>query len=117
MANPKYQVVNLSQLPGIECSCGTAHRAFTDDHSLPLTIHRTEISATAERHYHRVLTEIYCVLECGHDAHMELDGDRVAVGPGICVLIPPGVRHRAVGPMTVLIVVTPKFDPADEWFD
>jgi hypothetical protein len=27
------------------------------------------------------------------------------------------VRHRAIGRMQVLIVVYPKFDPADEWFD
>ena len=33
------------------------------------------------------------------------------------VLIPPGVRHRAVGRMTILNVVVPPFDPADEWFD
>ena len=33
---------------------------------------------------------------------------------GTCVLIPPGVVHRAVGKMTVLIVVFPKFDPNDE---
>jgi hypothetical protein len=33
------------------------------------------------------------------------------------VLIPPGVRHRAVGRMTILNMVVPPFDPADEWFD
>jgi hypothetical protein len=27
------------------------------------------------------------------------------------------VRHRAVGRMTILNVVVPPFDPADEWFD
>ena len=36
------------------------------------------------------------------------------VAPGTCIFIPPGVRHRAVGEMTVLIVVLPKFDPDDE---
>jgi hypothetical protein len=35
----------------------------------------------------------------------------------MCVLIRPGVRHRAVGKMQVLIVVLPKFDASDEWFD
>ena len=44
-------------------------------------------------------------------------GAPVAVGPGTVVLIPPGVRHRAVGRMTLLNVVMPPFDPADEWFD
>jgi hypothetical protein len=27
------------------------------------------------------------------------------------------VRHRAIGRMRVLIVVLPKFNPDDEWFD
>ena len=48
---------------------------------------------------------------------MELDGESVAVRPGVAVLIPPGVRHRAVGRMTILNVVAPPFDPDDEWFD
>jgi hypothetical protein len=32
-------------------------------------------------------------------------------------MIPPGVRHRGIGRMRVLIVVFPKFDDADEFFD
>lgn len=48
---------------------------------------------------------------------MELDGQRLPIGVGQCVLIPPGVRHRAIGNMTVLVIVYPKFDPRDEWFD
>ena len=31
------------------------------------------------------------------------------------VLIPPGVRHRAAGRMTILRVVLPSFEPADKW--
>jgi hypothetical protein len=41
----------------------------------------------------------------------------MAVGPGGAVLIPPRVRHRAMGRMTILDIVVPPFDPADEWFD
>jgi hypothetical protein len=32
-------------------------------------------------------------------------------------MVRPFTRHRAVGKMRVLIVVMPKFDPDDEWFD
>ncbi|MFO0845247.1 MAG: hypothetical protein U0797_23170 [Gemmataceae bacterium] len=39
------------------------------------------------------------------------------VRPGSAVMIPPGVRHRAVGRMKILNVVAPPFDPADEWFE
>ena len=48
---------------------------------------------------------------------VELDGERMAVGPGGAAPIPPGVRHRAVGRLSILNVVIPPFDPADEWFD
>jgi mannose-6-phosphate isomerase-like protein (cupin superfamily) len=113
----RYQVVDFSQVPGVACPCGTAHRAFADVPDFPGTIHVTDVSADARLHYHRRLTETYYVLECAQGASIELDGDVVPVRPGVCILIPPGVRHRAVGPMRVLIVVLPKFDPADEWFD
>ena len=68
-------------------------------------------------HYHREHTEIYYILECAAGAAIELDGERVMVGMGHAVMIPPGVRHRAVGRMTILNIVVPPFDPADEWFD
>jgi mannose-6-phosphate isomerase-like protein (cupin superfamily) len=112
-----YRVVDFAQVPGVPCPCGTARRAFADVADFPGTVHVTDIAADARTHYHRRLTETYFVLECGEGAVMQLDGKEVPVRPGVCVLIPPGVRHRAVGPMKVLILVLPKFDPADEWFD
>jgi len=83
----------------------------------PGTIHRTEISEAAQLHYHKRLTETYYFLECGPDAQMQLDDQIIPVKPGMCIMIRPGVRHRAIGRMRVLIVVLPKFDPEDEWLD
>jgi len=116
MSQPKkkYCLVDFDDLPGVRCPCGTARRAFGDVSAFPGTIHRTEISTEAKPHYHRTLTETYYVLECEPDAKMALDEELVPIRPGTCILIPPGVVHRAVGRMTVLIVVFPKFDPADE---
>jgi len=110
----RYRVVRFDQLPGVRCPCGTARRAFADVPDFPATIHRTEITEDAKPHYHRRLTEAYYILQCGPDAKMQLDDELIVVEPGTCVLIPPGVVHRAVGRMTVLIVVFPKFDPTDE---
>jgi mannose-6-phosphate isomerase-like protein (cupin superfamily) len=112
-----YQVVDFNELPGVECPCGTARRAFADVTAFPATVHVTDIAVDSRVHYHRRLTETYFILECQEGATMQLDGEDIPVRPGVCVLIPPGVRHRAVGPMKVLIFVVPKFDPADEWFD
>ncbi len=113
----RYHVADFAHIAGVPCPCGTARRAFADVAEFPGTVHVTEIALDARRHYHRRLTETYYILECGPDARMELDGDTIAVRPGTCIVIPPGVRHRAVGTMKVLILVLPKFDPEDEWFD
>ncbi len=110
-------VVDVAALEPVRCPCGWARRAFADVPDAPASVHRVEIEADARAHHHRDHTEIYYVQECAADAGVELDGVPVAVGPGSAVLIPPGVRHRAVGRMTILNVVVPPFDPADEWFD
>ena len=110
-------MADFAEIPGVTCPCGTARRAFHDVPEFPGTLHVTEISADARLHYHRRLTETYFFLECQPDSQMQLDEDIIPVRQGQCVVIPPGVRHRAIGRMKVLIVVLPEFDPQDEWFD
>lgn len=109
--------MDLTQIPAVACPCGTARRAFADRDEIPGTIHLTEISKDAREHYHQEHTEVYVILQCEHDAAIELDGQRFPVKPLTSILIPPGVRHRAIGQMSVLIVCTPNFDPTDEHFD
>ena len=111
------KVVDFADIPGVPCPCGTARRAFADVPEFPATVHVTSISENARIHYHKKLTETYYFLECGPDAAMHLDGEILPVKQGMCILIPPGVRHSALGVMKVLIVAMPKFDPTDEWFD
>lgn len=112
-----YEVADFAEIAGVSCPCGTARRAFADVADFPGTVHVTEISTEARLHYHKRLTETYYFLECAAGAKMQLDGDLIDVHPGMCVMIRPGTRHRAVGKMKVLIVVFPKFDSDDEWFD
>lgn len=116
ITKPAFELVKFSELPGTPCPCGTARRAFYDADDLPLTVHVTEISVDAKRHFHKSLTETYYFLECDSDAKMELDDETISVTPGTAILIRPGTWHRALGKMKVLIVVHPKFDPSDEWF-
>ena len=112
-----YELVDFAKLPGMPCPCGTARRAFANVPDFPGTIHRTEISADAQLHYHKRLTETYYILDCADDARFQLDDEIIPIRPGQCILIRPGTRHRAIGRMTVLIVVYPKFDADDEWLD
>ena len=114
---PRAERVSLPELPGVPCPCGTARRAFAGAADFPATVHLTTISADAETHHHKVQTEVYVILECGPEAALELDGERLPVRPLDAIRIPPGVRHRAVGEMRVLIVCSPKFDPADEYVE
>jgi mannose-6-phosphate isomerase-like protein (cupin superfamily) len=117
LVQPRARIVDFAGIPGVPCPCGSARRAFADVPDFPATVHVTDISLDAQLHYHKRITETYYFLECQPGARMELDSEAVAVKPGVCILIPPGVRHRALGAMKVLVVAMPKFDPADEWFD
>ncbi|MFT5526234.1 MAG: mannose-6-phosphate isomerase-like protein (cupin superfamily) [Pirellulaceae bacterium] len=112
-----FESVDFANVAGVPCPCGTARRAFAEVADFPGTIHVTEIAADAKLHYHKKLTETYYFLECEADAQMQLENERIDVHPGMCIMIRPGTRHRAIGKMKVLIVVLPKFDPQDEWFD
>ena len=116
-SHPGYELVDFADLPKVACPCGQARRAFAEVDDFPATIHVTEISTDARLHYHKRLTETYYFLDCQPDAKMQLDDQQIDVHPGMCILIRPGTRHRAIGKMKVLIVVQPKFDPEDEWFD
>ncbi len=113
----RWRMADFSSIDGVPCPCGTARRAFSGVSEFPGTLHITDISASARTHYHKRLTETYVFLECGDAAQMELDGELIQVRQHQAIVIPPGVRHRAVGVMQVLIIVFPEFDPTDEWFD
>ena len=112
-----YEVVDFNQMAAVSCPCGQARRAFADTADFPGTVHVTQIEQDARLHYHKRLTEVYFFLECEPNAQMQLEQQLLPVEPGMCVLVRPGTRHRAVGLMKVLIMVLPKFDPEDEWFD
>src|SRR4051812_24713224 len=117
IANLGYELIDFAAIPGTPCPCGTARRAFADVEDFPGTIHVTEIALDNTLHYHKRLTETYYFLECEPGAKMQLNEEVIDVQPGTCIMIRPLTRHRAIGKMKVLIVVYPKFDPDDEWFD
>lgn len=117
----RYRIADLAQIAAVDCPCGQSRRAFADDAAGVASMHVVDITAEARTHYHKRLTEIYYVLE--GSGHIELDGERLPIGPGTAVLIEPGCRHRAIPaaegatPLRILNVPIPAFDPDDEWFD
>lgn len=112
---PHFAVVQLDQLPGVPCPCGTARRAFRDLPNAPASVHLVDIHADARTHHHQRTTEIYVVLE--GEGELELDGQRIPVRPLTAVMIRPGCRHRAIGRLRLLNIPVPAFDPADEHLD
>src|SRR3954468_20306600 len=98
-APPPYEMVDFAHISGVPCPCGTARRAFADVVDFPGTVHRTEISENARLHYHKRLTETYYFLQCEPGAQMQLNDEIFPVHPGMCIMIRPGTRHRAIGRM------------------
>jgi hypothetical protein len=102
-----YEIVDFSVLPGVDCPCGTARRAFADVPDFPGTIHVTEIAAGCAAALSPQVDRDLLFLGVRPDAQMQLDDQIIPVHPGMCILIRPGTRHRAMGRMRVLIVVLP----------
>ena len=115
MSSKRYRIVNTKSLSPTDCPCGTAKRAFTDDPDQVASLHIVDVSQTAKTHYHKIMTEIYYVLE-GH-GQIELDSMRFDIGPGSSIMIKPGCRHRAIGNLKLLNIPIPAFGPQDEYFD
>lgn len=113
---PGYSIRPAADAPTVPCPCGQSTRIVSAADGLGCSFHVTEIRDSV-RHYHRVTAEVYYILD--GTGFMELNGETVAVGPGLVVTIDPGTRHRLwseAGVRTVVVGV-PAFDPADEFFD
>ena len=108
-----YMVRKADQVEGVQCSCATSRRAITGQDNDVASVHVTDISRDSQVHWHKNLTEIYYVLE--GEGILELNGDVIPASPGTTALIQPGTRHRARGDLRIVVVVIPRFDPADEY--
>lgn len=113
MSEKRFSVAQLDAIPPVPCPCGQARRAFNEPGNHLATVHLTEISTDSRAHYHKVMTEIYIVLE--GEGYLEADGERIPLKPMTSVMIRPGCVHRAVGNLKIINVPMPPFNPADEF--
>ena len=67
-------------------------------------VHHVDIR-DARLHYHEHTDEFYYVIS--GTGTMTLDGEEIALHPGVVVYVPRGVRHKARGDLTVLVVCVP----------
>lgn len=97
----------------VECPCGTSTRIITRADTPVANIHVTHIT-DSRKHYHKEVTEFYYVIE--GKGRMELGDDTVELRPGVTILIPPLLAHRAFGNVRCLIVGVPAWHHDDEFF-
>ncbi len=113
MPQQKAFVRKAADVAPVACPCGQARRIITAADNDRVSLHRVAIDGQAARHYHKVASEYYYILSGAGE--IALDDERLPVGPGDAVYIPPGVRHALSGQFEIINVVSPPFDPADEF--
>jgi len=103
----------LESSPSIPCPCGVSTRIITRADTPVANVHVTSITDSS-KHYHKEVTEFYYIIE--GKGKMELGKDTVDLRPGVTILIPPGLPHRAYGDVKCLIVGVPAWKHDDEFF-
>ncbi len=93
-----------AQVPPWAETCGEIRCLIEEKDHAAAEVHHVRIQ-DAKLHYHARTDEVYHVIS-GRGA-MVLDDEEVELHPGVVVYVPRGVRHKAVGDLTVLVVCIP----------
>lgn len=114
--NKGYLVREAAAAPTVDCPCGKSTRILTRADNDRCNVHVTSITNSV-RHYHKLCTEVYYILE--GEGKMELQDDVIDVRPGTVVYIEPNTPHRLWSEQGVraLIVGMPALVAEDEYFD
>src|SRR4051812_24159997 len=86
-------------------TCGQIRPLIEEADGAAAEVHHVEIDH-ARLHYHEKTDEIYYVIE--GEGTMALDDEEVELRKGVVVYVPRGVKHKAVGRLTVLTVCIPR---------
>ena len=86
-------------------TCGQIRPLIEEAHLAAGEVHHLEIT-DAKLHYHERTDEFYYVL--GGRGRMTLDDAEVELYEGVVVYVPRGVKHKAIGKLTVLTVCVPR---------
>jgi mannose-6-phosphate isomerase-like protein (cupin superfamily) len=89
--------------PWIE-TCGQIRCLVEEKDGAAAEVHHVQIH-DAKLHYHERTDEFYYVI-AGHGT-LTLDGEEAELHPGVVVYVPRGVKHKATGDLTVLVVCIP----------
>jgi len=101
------------EAPTVDCYCGPSTRIVTKADTPVANLHVTRITDSV-KHYHKLCTEYYYILE--GSGKMELGDDVVDLEPGVTIVIEPGTPHRAYGDITTIVIGIPAQVHDDEFF-
>lgn len=85
-------------------TCGQIRCLIEEKDGAAGEVHQVQIQE-ARLHYHKRTDEFYYII--AGQGTMVLDGEEIALHPGVVVYVPRGVRHKARGDLTVLLVCVP----------
>jgi mannose-6-phosphate isomerase-like protein (cupin superfamily) len=86
-------------------TCGQIRPLIEEADGAAAEVHHVEIR-DAKLHYHERTDEVYYVID--GEGTMVLDDEVIGLRKGVVVYVPRGVRHKAVGRLTVLTVCIPR---------
>ena len=86
-------------------TCGAIRCLVTEADGAAGEVHHVEIQ-DAKLHYHARTDEFYYIID-GQGA-MILDDDQIELHKGVVVYVPRGVKHKAIGTLTILTVCIPR---------
>ena len=86
-------------------TCGQIRCLVEEQDGAAAEVHHVEIH-DAKLHYHAKTDEFYYVID--GQGTMILDDEQIELHKGVVVYVPRGVKHKAVGQLTVLTVCIPR---------
>lgn len=86
-------------------TCGSIRCLVEEADAAAAEVHYVEIH-DAKLHYHQRTDEFYYVID--GEGTMVLDDERIELHRGVVVYVPRGVKHKAVGKLTVLTICIPR---------
>ena len=86
-------------------TCGQIRPLIEESDEAAAEVHHVTID-DAKLHYHARTDEIYYVID--GSGTMILDDEEIELHAGVVVYVPRGVKHKAIGKLTVLTVCIPR---------
>ena len=86
-------------------TCGQIRPLIEEKDGAAAEVHHVEID-NARLHYHERTDEVYYVID--GQGTMVLDDEQIELHKGVVVYVPRGVKHKAIGRLTVLTVCIPR---------